>query len=223
MADLKTDNDTRTMLIESGIKLFGEYGINGTSTRMLAKDSGANVALISYYFSSKEGLYEACLDYIALRIQDYIKDSYAEVGVILQKGNPTKEEAKQAINSLIETMITMFLEREEPRKWTVLIVREQANPTHAFDIIYDAVIKRVQQDFTRMMAIYINANPKSDQSKIRAHILISQIIGFITDRQCFLKHMECEDLSPKQIKLIRATILEHIDICLSGLQKVALR
>lgn len=216
--DLKPEINTRNALINSGIKLFGNYGIDGTSTRMLAKDSGANVAMISYYFSNKEGLYEACLDYIAIQIQDYLKGSYANVSDILQKKLPTRAEAKYVIESLVDTMVTIFLEKEEPRSWSVLIMREQANPTPAFDIIYDSVVKRVQHDFTRMVAIYLNANPKSDEVKIRTHIFFSQILGFITDRECFLRHLETKDLSKKQLKLIRETILEHVNICLEGLK-----
>lgn len=218
MTKVKQQLDTRDALIHSGIKLFGDYGLKGTSTRMLSQDSGANIALISYHFGNKEGLYEACIDYIALRIQEYIKDTYINLGDIIRKDHPTPSEAKQVIDSIIDTMLTMFIIHDEPKAWNALISREQTNPTPAFDIIYDSIIKRIQHDLTRMIAVYIGRNPKSEESKVRGHIFISQVLGFITSRESFLRHMETENLSQEQIKKTRDVLKEYIDTVLNGLQ-----
>ncbi|NHC43890.1 TetR/AcrR family transcriptional regulator [Motilibacter sp. K478] len=42
-------------------KRFARHGYAATTVREIADDAGANVALISRYFGSKEGLFEACL------------------------------------------------------------------------------------------------------------------------------------------------------------------
>jgi AcrR family transcriptional regulator len=39
-------------------KLFAEKGFDATSTRDIAKSAGVNVSMISYYFGSKEKLFE---------------------------------------------------------------------------------------------------------------------------------------------------------------------
>ena len=46
--------DTRQRLIEAALKIFGESGFEGASTRMLADAAGANLAAIPYHFGSKE-------------------------------------------------------------------------------------------------------------------------------------------------------------------------
>ncbi|KQB98783.1 TetR/AcrR family transcriptional regulator [Pedobacter sp. Hv1] len=48
--------DKRTDIIAAAEKLFCEFGYEGTSTRQIAKESGANMAMINYYFGSKEGV-----------------------------------------------------------------------------------------------------------------------------------------------------------------------
>lgn len=48
-------------LLDTGEELFAKHGFDGTSVRMLAAKAHCNLALISYYFGSKEGLYEAIL------------------------------------------------------------------------------------------------------------------------------------------------------------------
>ena len=51
----------REKLIMSAIGLFAEYGYDKVSIRQIAADAGANSSMISYYFGSKQGLYEAIL------------------------------------------------------------------------------------------------------------------------------------------------------------------
>ena len=54
--------DKREQLLEAAEELFAEHGYEGTSTRMLAKKAGVNVAMVSYYFGSKEKLFEALVE-----------------------------------------------------------------------------------------------------------------------------------------------------------------
>jgi AcrR family transcriptional regulator len=54
--------DKRAMILNVAEELFGEHGYEGTSTRMLATKAGVNVAMISYYFGSKEKLFEALVE-----------------------------------------------------------------------------------------------------------------------------------------------------------------
>ena len=53
--------DCRAELIAAATPLFAIKGLNGVSTRELAKAGGTNLAMISYYFGGKTGLYEAVL------------------------------------------------------------------------------------------------------------------------------------------------------------------
>ncbi len=43
-------------------KLFAVNGFDGTSVRDIAQEAGVNVAMISYYFGSKEKLMEAVFE-----------------------------------------------------------------------------------------------------------------------------------------------------------------
>ncbi len=57
-----TGSHTRKRLLLVALKLFGERGYANTSTRAIAQAARVNIASISYYFDSKEGLYCAALD-----------------------------------------------------------------------------------------------------------------------------------------------------------------
>jgi len=57
-----SETDCRINLIAAATPLFAEKGYNGVGVRELAVAAGVNLAMISYYFGGKEGLYAAVLN-----------------------------------------------------------------------------------------------------------------------------------------------------------------
>lgn len=55
-------------------KLFAEKGFDGTSTRKISKAANVNISMISYYFGSKEKLYEKLVEYRMNEGQFFSKD-----------------------------------------------------------------------------------------------------------------------------------------------------
>ncbi|WP_284976870.1 MULTISPECIES: TetR family transcriptional regulator [unclassified Arthrobacter] len=53
---------TRRALVRAARRRFATEGYRATTVRHIAADVGVNVALISRYFGSKEGLFEACMN-----------------------------------------------------------------------------------------------------------------------------------------------------------------
>jgi AcrR family transcriptional regulator len=60
--------DKRASILEAAEKLFTELGYDATSTRQIAKESSANMAMINYYFGSKEGVF---VEIMNQRIADF--------------------------------------------------------------------------------------------------------------------------------------------------------
>ncbi len=54
--------------------LFAEKGFEGTSTREIAKAANVNISMISYYFGSKEKLYEKLVEFRMNEGQFFSKD-----------------------------------------------------------------------------------------------------------------------------------------------------
>jgi AcrR family transcriptional regulator len=57
--------DKREHILVVAETLFGEKGFDGTSVRDIAQQAGVNLAMISYYFGSKEKLLEAMIEFRA--------------------------------------------------------------------------------------------------------------------------------------------------------------
>jgi AcrR family transcriptional regulator len=54
-------NDKQIDILQAAEKLFAEEGYDGSSIRTIAKEAKVNIAMISYYFGSKEKLLEALI------------------------------------------------------------------------------------------------------------------------------------------------------------------
>lgn len=72
-------NDKQLQIIETAEKLFAAKGFDGTSVRDIADAAGINVAMISYYFGSKEKLMEALFEVkigkVQMRVEELLKDT----------------------------------------------------------------------------------------------------------------------------------------------------
>ena len=70
--------DKQVQIIETAERLFAERGFDGTSVRDIADEAGINVAMISYYFGSKEKLMEALFELrigsVKIRVESLLKD-----------------------------------------------------------------------------------------------------------------------------------------------------
>src|SRR5215510_11603383 len=71
-------SDKQIQIMEMAEMLFAEKGFNGTSVRDIAEKAQVNLAMISYYFGSKDKLLEALFSYrgehLKLKIENMIED-----------------------------------------------------------------------------------------------------------------------------------------------------
>jgi AcrR family transcriptional regulator len=63
---------TRRLLLRAARSRFARNGYAATTVRDIADEAGVNVALISRYFASKEGLFEACLQGVGHELGDTV-------------------------------------------------------------------------------------------------------------------------------------------------------
>lgn len=54
--------DKKDSILDAAEKLFSEIGFDASSTRLIAAKAGVNMAMLNYYFGSKDGLYKAVLE-----------------------------------------------------------------------------------------------------------------------------------------------------------------
>lgn len=72
-------SDKALSLLDAAEALIAAHGYNGTSIRMVARAAGVNVAMISYYFGSKEKMMEALVAHrisaIKISLEEIVNDT----------------------------------------------------------------------------------------------------------------------------------------------------
>ncbi|GIZ10482.1 TetR/AcrR family transcriptional regulator [Flavobacterium sp. UMI-01] len=71
-------NDKQIEILLVAESLFAENGFEGTSIRTIAKEAKINIAMVSYYFGSKEKLLEALVFYRTKELQFEIANLFLE-------------------------------------------------------------------------------------------------------------------------------------------------
>ena len=67
-------NSMKARILAAARRIFGEFGYNNTTTRMIAKDVGIDISTLYYHWGEKQDLYEAVLEDVGDDIQDKLND-----------------------------------------------------------------------------------------------------------------------------------------------------
>ena len=67
-------NSMKAKILAAARRIFGEYGYNDTTTRMIAGDVGIDISTLYYHWGEKQDLYEAVLLDISEEIQAKLKE-----------------------------------------------------------------------------------------------------------------------------------------------------
>jgi AcrR family transcriptional regulator len=173
--------DKKINIINHAVELFAEKGFEGTSIRDLAARAGVNVAMVNYYFGSKEKLFESL---VAERA------SYTK-GVLDEIANDISftdiEKIERIIDSYIEKLFTNRKFHRVLHQEMMLNQREGLQEA-IVDILYpnSLIIKEV-----------IEAGMKKGVfRKVDAPLVIATLIGTIN--QVLLSKRMCNKLLNKE-------------------------
>ncbi len=206
--DLTRNDGTREKLLLAALDLFGQYGFEGASTRKLAELAGVNLQAINYYFGNKRGLYNAVADYLIERLQSRIGERRKMVlGRFAEAqfgGRPIDvEEARAILTVLGEAMLTLFAD-DESAVWVRYMVREQAEPTEAYDRIYTGFMQPMLTAVRHLVSILLEADPDSERVRLRTLSLIGSLIVYRVGRATILREMGWSEVGSTETATIRS-------------------
>jgi AcrR family transcriptional regulator len=207
------ESERAKALLNAGIDLFGIYGIKGTTTRMLADESGSNSAAVTYYFGSKQGLYFATMDHIVDGILE-MTNPFIEVIEEKLKSGLNKKEALDEFQNLMEGFCELFIEDNGLERWANIILREHASPTEAYDIFYDRYYKRTQNIMRELIGNVTDQDSKSDEVMILAHAIFGQTLGFLIARESLERGLKGKKIKKNHHGIMQETIRINIQAML---------
>jgi AcrR family transcriptional regulator len=200
---------TRQRLIEAGIRLFGEQGFKGTTTRQLAEMANANIGSIAYHFGNKHGLYLAAARYIAealsrrLELAPEFADSLAPP--------VDAAHAHRVLQELLQHMVRVFTEDSDKHHWMLMVLREQAQPGEAFNILHDNAFAPAQQRISTLVACLTGLSRESRRVILETHALIGQVLFLLFGREELLRRLGLSHFDADTLADIDAVIARHLE------------
>lgn len=201
-------NASRTALIEAGLRIFGTLGYEGASVRRIALAANTPISAITYHFESKQGLYLACAQHIADIMSGMMSPMLSATQGDMNKPVSVSN-ARSALKAILETLIESVV-RQEIDALSMFIMREQAEPTEAFDIIYGGVMGRVIARIAELLTVISGARLTPLESKIRAMALMGQVMAFRVARAAVLRTTGWNQIGAAEVKMIQLVISQQV-------------
>jgi AcrR family transcriptional regulator len=154
--------DKREHILAVAEKLFGDNGFDGTSVRDVAQQANVNLAMISYYFGSKEKMLEALLE---------------------QRANYTLLEALNKDESLtpwekIDRVVDFYVDKIMSNLCLHNIM-QQGNNSRSEDI-KELITKIKLRNFEQIKKILLDGQKKKVFRKVDIELTVGTVMGTIS-------------------------------------------
>ena len=172
--------DKRQQIMESTLQLFAEKGYEGTSIRDIAEIASVNVAMVNYYFGSKEKLFEKIVE-------------YKSVTTRLQLDEIAHDKTLTSIKK-IEAVIDSFIERLFTHRQFHRLIQQELILNQREDL-QCSIVNSLSPNAIIMKEIIMTGIKKGDFKKVDVELTIATLIGTIN--QVLLSKKFCNRLMDK--------------------------
>lgn len=200
--------DSRDRLIAAAIELFGRKGREGVSTREIAAAAKVNIAGIAYHFGGKDQLYEACARHIGETIAGNLKTRLAELA-------EAQTPAPQRMHHVLRALATFLFATPKLASFPRFVLREQMDPSPAFDILYAGVMEPLHKRFCAIWGEAIGADPESDKVKLQVFSLLGQVFFFRMAQAGAMRRMGWSVIGDEQVGALVANAIRTVDALLA--------
>lgn len=198
----------RERLLAAAIDVFGRRGFAGSTTRMIASAAGVNLQAITYHFGGKQGLYLAAADHIAeligARIRPMAQKAQARFA---RRGQIPADEARALLAGMLGAIAGILFSEE----WTPIarfIVREQMDPTEAFDRLYGRVMEPQLEIARRVVGTITGEDPRSTRVRLRTLSLVGSIVFFRIAQAAALRQLGWSRIGPRELAAVHELVRE---------------
>ncbi len=204
----KSDANSRERLLEAAVDVFGKRGYEAATTRMIAKTAGVNVAAIPYYFNGKDGLYQAVVTYIVEKIEEKAGAAFQNTIAPASEKGLSRDTALSSLEDLLGTLVNFLVGSPEAARVARIILREQLDPSSAYDIIYSRFMTRIINSIAAFLMVILG-DISLGNARLRAMSMMGQVMAFRMARETIVRMVGFEGYNQDETDEIRSIVLEH--------------
>lgn len=200
---MRDKKSSKERIMESATKLFAQKGFDAVSIREICKDAGVNLCLISYYFGSKQELYNTII-YDLIEKQTQYADQFFDTAI-----DPVTLPKKQQIDLLLR-MLDKFIDffySNISSDLIVLLLKDQQSSEAKF---HSPVF-----EYLRTVIASVFDKDKNDKEVIfRTLFIISQINSPKILPAFSLRLLKQDKFTQEDIEIIKNNIRWYISMVL---------
>jgi len=133
----KNENDmTKDRILNEAEAMFAQKGYRGVTVREITEAAHCNLAAVNYYFGNKWNLYLAVFQFRWLPRAKRIRENV--ITALEKHANPSLAEIVRALSL---AFLKGPLADEERARHALLIIRELAEPTEAFELLAENALR----------------------------------------------------------------------------------
>lgn len=198
-------NDKQISILQIAEKLFAENGFDGTSIRAISKIAKINVAMVSYYFGSKEKLLESLIVFrtadLKIKLENLLQENVDPV---------------QKIHKFIQLYISKI---DQNRHFHQILLFEITSNKRAMDFKSFSEIKKA--NINSLSSIILEGQKlKVFKKDLNIQMIIPTILGtyfyFLMNKPFFSEILSLHS-EEMQTKYIQTQLTEHIQQTIKSL------
>lgn len=203
----KIQNDKRAHILDVAEYLFAHQGFEAVSIREISKAADINIAMVSYYFGSKEKLYEAVVTRKLISSELILHH--------IERYNCSKDK----LFVIVDLLTDKFFEH---RNMQTIIFREMAMEQRT--AMAELIANQLHQNFTIINDVIQKGIKQKEFKKVDVELTVMTIIGIVkiytTSSPVVCKVLKTEDkelMFSKQYKLrlkkyLKELLMNHLGI-----------
>lgn len=207
--------EARQRIVLAALAVFGAEGFEGASTRVIAERADVVLPALQYYFGGKQGLYQECARHIAMQISAMLDPALAQIAPLISpSAAASPRQAKAALHVLLDNVADMLVGSRQPQAWVMFIIREQANPTAAFDLIYEQAIGRIADACTALVSKALGRSVDDPEVRVRGFAVLGQVVAFRSARAAALRSLGWRNFDGEQLEILKRALRAHTEAAL---------
>ncbi|WP_088103837.1 forespore capture DNA-binding protein RefZ [Halalkalibacter urbisdiaboli] len=195
--------ETKEKMLDAAMRLFHTQGYHGTSVRHIAEKANVNVALVSYYFGGKKGLFEQLMTQFLEGYMSVMSDVKKQEGCSRDK--------------LLDTLRALLSYQQSFHHLARMVHREMALDSVLVREIMSTYLRKEKHDFEQLLREGVRAGEFRRQ---QLDYVLFQIKSMLTMPYLYPQYLrELYQLMPTEpyfVKKYMEHLTKWVDLFLCG-------
>ena len=200
VARIYRPDETRQRLIDTGLRLFGVAGREGVSTRQLAEAAEVSLNAIQYHFGGKDEVYLAVAKHLVESTGAEMRAAADDAIACMAQGG--QADAVESLSAVLQAVVRTILGAPDAACRGGFILREQLQPTAAFDILHAGFVDRLHKALAVLIGRALGVEADAPATIIRAHAVLGQALVFGVARETLSRRLGHGGITAADLALI---------------------